>query len=230
MKKCLPSTVLSLIAAATMLADHAAVAFLSDSAAYSPMRAIGRITFPIFLFLLVQGVEHTSSKPHYLVRLAVFAIISELPFNWLFYNTAFYPQHQNTMFTLLICAAMLILLKRFENEPISAFAAFAACAVLADVLRVDGGSMAVLLALVFGCGKSLERAGALLIFSLANNLFAGHNMLTGLYIWNMAALPLIFCHNGERGGDDLPKSLRKWFFYAFYPIHMAALATIVIFR
>lgn len=227
MKKCLSSTALSLIAASAMLADHAAAVFLSDSAVYSPMRAIGRITFPIFLFLLIEGVEHTSSKPRYLARLAVFAVISELPFDLLFYKTAFYPQHQNTMFTLLICAAMLMLRKRFENEPILVFASFAACAVLADIMRVDGGSMAVLLALVFGCGKNFERAGALLLFSLINNLFAGYNILTGLYIWNMAALPLILCYNGKRGGENCPKPIRKWGFYAFYSLHLAAFATIV---
>ncbi|MBP0980785.1 MAG: hypothetical protein J5968_01150, partial [Oscillospiraceae bacterium] len=46
-------------------------------------------------------------------------------------------------------------------------------------------------------------------------------------IWNMAALPLILCYNGKRGGENCPKPIRKWGFYIFYPLHLAALATIV---
>lgn len=230
MSKNLSSTTLSVTAAAAMLTDHAAVSFFKDSALYFPMRAVGRLSFPIFLFLIAQGIQHTSSKPRYLARLAVFAALSELPFDMLFYRTAFYPQHQNTIFTLLICAAALMLLKRYEGSPQLAMMCLAACSVLAQMLRVDGGSMAVLLAVFLSCNSALEKAAALLVYSLLNNFLAGYDIVTGMYIWNMAALFFILRYNGKRGGESCPQMIRKWGFYLLYPLHLTIFATIVYFR
>lgn len=230
MKKNLSSTALSVVAAAAMLADHAAVAFLNGSALYSPMRAIGRISFPIFLFLIAQGIEHTSSKPRYLARLVVFAAVSELPFDILFYRTIFYPRHQNTIFTLFICAVALMLLKRYEQAPELAMACLTVCALFAQLLRVDGGSMAVLLAVLLSRDSAWEKVGALLAFSLLNNCLEGYNILTGHYIWNMASLVFILCYNEKRGGESCPRQIRKWGFYLLYPLHLMLFSTIVYFK
>ncbi len=79
--------VLKLIAIITMLIDHTgAVLLRSNAELYWPARTIGRIAFPIFVFMLVEGFHHTSNIRKYLTRLGIFALISEIPFDIAFYN------------------------------------------------------------------------------------------------------------------------------------------------
>ncbi len=74
---------------------------------YVLMRMIGRISFPIYCFFIVEGLKHTKSCLKYLIRLFIFAVISEVPFDLAIFGTVFYPLYQNVLITLAIGLAMI---------------------------------------------------------------------------------------------------------------------------
>ncbi|HEX3076878.1 MAG TPA: TraX family protein [Lachnospiraceae bacterium] len=116
---------IKLVAIFTMLIDHTAATILekiiskngmydyySDNNIlyniYSLMRSIGRLAFPIFCFLLVEGLIHTRNKWKYALRMALFAVISEVPFDLAFANKPIFWGYQSVYFTLLIGLLVMI--------------------------------------------------------------------------------------------------------------------------
>jgi hypothetical protein len=88
--------VLKTLALFTMVIDHYGAIFQSDIIIY---RIIGRLAFPIYCFLLVEGYFHTSNIKKYAARLLIFAFISEIPFDLAFFGHVGF-EHQNIFFTL----------------------------------------------------------------------------------------------------------------------------------
>jgi len=80
------------------------------------LRLTGRIGFPLFAFLLIEGFTYTRNKWKYARNLLIFALVSEIPFNIGFKNKLFYPGYQNVFFTLLIGLLVLILIKDFAED------------------------------------------------------------------------------------------------------------------
>ena len=83
---------------------------------YYTCRSIGRIALPIFIFLMSEGFKYTRSKPKYLLRLLIFAIISEIPYNLADAKRFWFPLEQNILFTLFISLLNLYIIEKIQNK------------------------------------------------------------------------------------------------------------------
>ena len=106
-KGCLDSLALKLLAMALMLCDHLWATVLPG---VMWLTAVGRVAFPIFAFQVAEGFQRTHDRKKYLLRMLVFALISEIPFNYLYYSSPVFPFHQNVMFTFFIALLLLSLI------------------------------------------------------------------------------------------------------------------------
>ncbi|MBR4869292.1 MAG: hypothetical protein IKU12_00760, partial [Oscillospiraceae bacterium] len=107
------SFALHLLAMGLMLCDHLWATVLT---AQDWLTWVGRIAFPLFAFMLAEGFAHTRSKKKYALRLLLFALISELPFNLMLSGSFFYPLHQNIMFTFLLAFAAMALCEKIKSH------------------------------------------------------------------------------------------------------------------
>lgn len=228
------------IAVITMLIDHIGAAFFyvftssySGGAAfagadvmYDVLRIIGRTSFPLFCFLLVEGFLHTRSVRAYLLRLLLFALISEVPFDLAFYDAVWDLKMQNVFFTLLFGVMAMTAVRWGAQSPveqhskrklreIAGWGMAAICALAAYILRTDYDARGVLLILILYVLHSRRSFSCLLGY-----VFMCIAMLES---WCFPAFFLIPNYNGERGRGA------KYFFYVFYPVHLLLLAGIRIF-
>ncbi len=212
---------LKIIAIISMTIDHFAASFLyrgimvlpsvSSNAElmrflrelYSVMRAIGRPAFPIFCFLLVEGFCHTRSQTKYAARLFLFALISEIPFDYGLRGAFFVERHQNVFFTLFIGLMVMILYTKFSKIPLLQFVILGLGLLAGRYFYVDYGFRGVFLIEVLFLFRN-ER-----LMQIIAGVFAISWEATA----PIAFLP-IWLYNGKRG-------LRlRYFFYAFYPAHL----------
>lgn len=215
------------IAAALMLTDHVGAILLPQ---VPVLRCVGRLAFPIFAFFIAEGYAHTRDFGRYFRRLAILAVVSEIPFN-LENGAVFDPARQNVLFTF--CLALLTLrgLEALGRE--RGFGRWAGCGLVlaagfaaGELLRTDyGGWGVVTVALLQLCrdGKyaklwlllAMAAVNGLGMGSLTMSVFGGE---IPIQIFAVAALPVIWLYNGQAG----PKGLRRAF-YVFYPAHLLVL-------
>ncbi len=205
--QCLDSFQLKCIAIVSMALDHTG-AVLYPSQIW--LRCLGRIAFPIFCFLIVEGFFHTRDVRRYMGRLGVFALISEIPYDLAFRGVPLEYAHQNVFFTLLIGIGMMVLLERNREWPVKAVILLLAM-WLAVLIRSDYNFRGVLLIFVFYIFHE-SRWLAVTAGGLWNFLYQGVIQKYGV----LSVLPLAL-YNGERGRK------MKYFFYIFYPAHLLLL-------
>ncbi len=235
---------LKMIAVITMLIDHTAAGVLgrflssrgandlnwSDMSAYEQwmsqnenlmqayqiMREIGRVAFPIYCFLLVEGFMHTKNRMKYAGRLLLFAFLSEIPFDLLFQGNPFDFSYQNVFFTLFFGMLAMIAMdwaaKRevvFAGKILLTCLSAGICIEAANIMMTDYAGLGVLCIVVM----YLTRKNKELQIAAGSCSF--------LYFLRETAAPYAFLsiamYNGRRGWR------MKYFFYLFYPVHLLLL-------
>ena len=223
------ANVLKWIAMISMLIDHIGAVFgpWMNPEVYTLLRALGRTAFPLYAFMLVEGAVHTKNAPKYLMRLLLFAAISEIPFDLAFYQQGesfLYWGHQNIFVTLaigLMTITALEKLRKTMGTPAMQTLLFALISLLAclvvEFCHGDYGSLgiALILLLYFVRGYRWGAPVALLAW------LAYYDWSTGdvMELYGAAAAVFIGLYNGRKGESRLP----KWFFYGFYPAHILVL-------
>lgn len=212
---------LKAIACLTMLLDHIGAVFVPGYYTYYILRIIGRIAFPIYCFLLAEGVHYTRNPQKYALRLVLGALISEFPFDLAFFG-GLTMEHQNVMLTLLLGFGALLAWKKL---PICAGIPMAALlALAAEWLNTDYGAWGVVLILVFGIFRTHPRWQLALVLTLV--LLAMDSIavpfLFGIPIELFALLALIpiSLYSGEKRGQGRGV---QFLFYCFYPVHLLLL-------
>lgn len=220
--KGLTGSTLKWIAIVTMFIDHVAATILIRvilSTGYSEvlfktykmMRIIGRIAFPIFCFLLVEGFLRTRNVYKYIGRMAVFVILTEIPYDLAFSASILTWKDQSVMLTLLIGLLTMwgcsLIEKKWSENYIGQWLGYAICLAvgmgLAYLLKTDYAYKGVLSIM------------SMYFFRREKNLQVLAGVLTFLWEpWSLLAFPLIYLYNGQRGMQ------MKYFFYAFYPLHL----------
>ena len=178
-------------------------------ALYRVFRLLGRLAFPIFAFLLVEGFIHTGDFWKYFRRVFLMALLSELPYDLAFFNASYNFERQNTGFTLACGLLMLYGMKRFRKKPLYKWLSVVLSCAMAELLRFDYGAVAILsIALMY----NFRKEKALQTFSGA--LCSAVKSYESFCLGAAAFLP-IFLYNGERG-----RFHSRWLFYIYYPLHL----------
>lgn len=232
----LTSASLHILAMFFMLLDHMWATIVPGN---EWMTCVGRLAFPIFAFLLVEGFFHTSSRKKYAQRLLFWALVSEIPFNLMVGGRLFFPIHQNVLWTFLLSFGLMAWIEKKKDAPlwqrVARFtAAFVIGLLVGTLTMVDyyGYGIAMVLTFYLCRGNTwkvrlcqaamlwwinVEMMGGLVYeFELLGRLWVIHQQ--GFAV--LALLP-IWLYRGRKGHSS---KTFQYFCYVFYPVHMLILA------
>lgn len=205
--KGLSGSALKVIALVSMTLDHIAYYLMDKSIAYDAMRTVGRMAFPIFTFLLVEGYVHTSSVRKYALSLFSFALVSDIP--WWLLN---HDNTHNVFFTLLLGLVAIEGLSTIGKKYLPCCVLMVTVCGIAMWLHVDYEYSGILLICAFHIFKPDKVTKCLL-----TTLFMYQYGVIGLWL----GLAVILCYNGQRG--FIKGQYAKYLCYAYYPLHYIAL-------
>lgn len=229
---------LHILAMIFMLIDHAGMIFFSD---YPIFRCIGRLAFPIFAFMAVEGFYHTRSLKKYLSRLFIWAVISETAYNIFKTGQIVDITRRNVLWTFLFGLILVYSIdkarKKFGDGPILlAILIFSAvfCYCFSKILRADYGYAGLFTVIAFylfrGRSTSLRLLQFASLFVINTLILSSSSVVIGTVsitrqIFALFALIPIWMYNGKRGYSSKTLTL---FYYAFYPLHLILLVVLYV--
>lgn len=208
---------LKTIACLCMLLDHIGTVLFSNVG----LRIAGRLAFPVYCFLLTEGAAHTKNPRRYGLRLLIGALISELPYDLLFFDGLSWEK-QNVMVTLLLGLWMINGLQKAEKswQKLLLIAAFA---LIAEAVCADYGAVGVLMIALFALTR--DRAVQAAALALTGLLSSGLSVTVfgldlPIQLFGVLAMVPIGLYAGQKRTSS--RGL-QWAFYLFYPAHLLAL-------
>ncbi len=195
---------------------------------YMLARWIGRIAFPIFAFLIVEGFIHTRDSKKYTLRMIIWAIISQIPYNLAFGDKIYYTEKflptfifGNVMWTFALALIMLHIIKLIEEKEFSSpiryilsFVVIGIFFLIAEIIKCDRKGWGILVVGLFYIFR--DARWKQMLTSVVS--FYDQYKMSGIFPF-LSLIP-IGLYNGERGRDI------KKFFYIFYPTHLLILFAI----
>ena len=236
----LSAAALHILAMTFMLMDHLWATLLP---AQEWLTCVGRIAFPIFAFMAVEGYFHTHNLKKYLLRMLIFAVISEVPFDLMYGGTWFYPVHQNVIWTLMMGLAGIHLMETVRKKK-STFVYILVSVIvvilgglLGTLSMVDYYGIGVLTVFIFYFFRGRKwwcLLGQMLALYWVNvellgglmypiRLFGMEFELCQQGLALLALLP-IWLYRGRQGYHSKPF---QYFCYAFYPVHMLVIVLVL---
>ena len=202
------------------------------------MTCIGRLTFPIFAFLTVEGYFHTKNLKKYVSRLLLFAVISEIPFNLAMGSSIFFPIHQNVLWSFLISIGLIHWNEKGKEKHIVrrilvGFASVCIGYIVGIITFIDYYNAGILMVLTFYFfrGKKWSWLGQLIClwyvnfemlggFSYEVELFGQTHFIARQGFALLALIP-IWLYRGKQGPYN--KTIQR-IYYGFYPAHLLILS------
>lgn len=239
MKKGISQEAMKIIACLAMLIDHIGYEIIYPIYArmvsgqatqtlyhvYLLCRCIGRIAFPIFAFLLVEGIHRTRDRKKYAMRLTAGALLAEIPYNLMVAGTIDCGK-QSVMATLLL-GFMMVLAMEECRTPVTRALVCVPFLLMAEVFRTDYGWAGVALVAVFELSREMDevnliRTGAMVILfhNMSSHIFWIGGISVPMQV--LGALSMLFIA-GYDGRKVTENKAVQWAFYLFYPAHMLAL-------
>jgi hypothetical protein len=218
-----------MLAMVTMLIDHIGETFQLQMPypAYLLCRVVGRLAMPIFCFMVAEGLFYTKDARKYLLRLLMFALVSEAPFDRLFMGGWLEFSYQNVGFTLLLGFLGILLFDSFaaQGRKTAALISILAVGLAAMFIRSDYTIYGIYYVFIFyyfrgkNQGRTIALAAGVLLCSVDIWMIGDWRFATASLAAVLAAIP-IGLYNNERGRDG---QAMRMAFYAFYPGHLLIL-------
>ncbi len=236
----LTAAVLHIIAMTLMLMDHLWATLLP---AREWLTCAGRVAFPIFAFMAVEGYFHTRSFKKYILRMLLFAVLSEIPFDLMYGGTWFYPVHQNVLWTFLLGLLGVWLMEQVRKKGktwmylLVCILVVPAGLVLGTLCMVDYYGVGVLTVFVFYFLHG--RKWWCFLGQLAALYWLNVELLGGLmYPVQLFGMEFELCQQGlallalipiwlYRGRQGYRSKPFQYLCYAFYPVHMLLLVVVL---
>ena len=222
MKVKISAVVIKYFAVILMTIDHCALVFVEvDSIWYHVMRFFGRTVAPVMCFFIVEGFRHTKSRKKYLLRMLIFAVISQPAYALMTNNFL----RLNVMYTFAVSLVMLII--SCENRRLNVYLKTLLIAVFFCLSMLgDWKHFIPVWMLIFWLFKDNFKKQIVMFLIATFAMITLNNFNGNLYRYGslFSVVPLII-YSGERGGGNnkVLKAFNKWFFYFYYPAHMMVL-------
>lgn len=213
---------IKLLAIGTMFIDHIGLFFFPE---HFWLRILGRLSFPLFAWLIANGAVHTHNINRYWIRLFLFALISQIPFSLASRILDPLSTSLNIFFTLSIGLGAIIFIKK-TKLPIQWVLISFGAAILATFLNTDYGGFGVLSIIafyVFFKNKPIMILTQIIIYILMSLYFLSLRNILGFveYMGLLSLIPIILYNNKE--GIKM-----QYLFYLVYPVHYVIIYIILL--